>query len=82
MPVLMSTSEFTAECAQRRIDYDRLFERRVTPEWLMTFEQQVLDECRADLRDFDDPGWRRIFEMREQAFNKGYDPWRPGFSSQ
>ena len=69
MPVLQSTEEFAAECAQRRIDYDKLFEPRVTPAWISKFEQQVLDECRADLSHLDDPNWARIFEMRVAVMN-------------
>lgn len=64
---LMSTPEFQAECAQRRIDYDRLFGERRTPQWLKKFEDQVLDEALADLNRFDDPTWRRVFEMRRAA---------------
>jgi hypothetical protein len=69
MPVLIHTEQFAAECAKRRIDYDRLFEPRVTPGWLQRFEQQVLDECRVSLSNLDDVQWARIFEMRVQIMN-------------
>lgn len=69
MPVLTCTKEFAAECAQRRIDYDRLFEPRISPQWLKRFEQQVLDECRLELSRLEDPQWTRIFEMRLEVMN-------------
>lgn len=71
MPVLIYSDEFAAECAKRRIDYDKLFGHRKTPEWIKRFEQQVLDECLADLSRFDDPTWKRIFEMRAAAYAAG-----------
>lgn len=72
----MTVHEFTAECAQRRIDYDRIFGHRKTPEWLKKLEQQVMDECRANPSYFDDPIWRRVFEMRaaeHEAANRRTD---------
>lgn len=68
MPVLMSTPEFEAECAQRRIDYDRLFEPRVTPEWLARFEEQVLEETRASIAELG-PSWQLAFERRVAIMN-------------
>jgi hypothetical protein len=65
----MTTQEFAEECRARRVDYDNLFKPRVTPEWLLKFEQQVLDECRVDLSYLSDPNWQRIFEMRVQVMN-------------
>lgn len=66
MPVLMSTKEFEDECAQRRFDYDKLFEPRVTPQWLLKFEEQVLDECRKDPIDLPT---RSEFERRVAVMN-------------
>lgn len=68
MPVLMSTPEFEQECAQRRIDYDKLFEPRVTPDWILRFEAQVLEECRASLAELDLPT-QAEFERRVQIMN-------------
>lgn len=65
----MTNEEFAAECAQRRVDYDAMFKPRVTPSWLLKFEQQVLDECRADLSYLDDKEWARIFDMRVAIMN-------------
>lgn len=70
MPVLSFTPEFKTELAQRRIDYDKLFGVRKTPEWLKKFEDQVLEECLADLSRFDDPIWRRVFEARVAAHDR------------
>lgn len=47
----MTNEQFAEECRQRRVDYDTLFEPRVTPAWLLKFEQQVLDECRKEMLD-------------------------------
>lgn len=55
MPAFTDTEAFLAECAERLIDYDRLFEPRVTPEWLLRWEQQVLAECRKELAELDLP---------------------------
>lgn len=70
MPVLMSTKEFEEECAQRRIDYAKLFEPRVTPQWLLKFEEQVLDECRKEMAALDLPTQvefeRRLTLMNEE----------------
>jgi hypothetical protein len=66
----MTNEEFGEECRQRRVDYDRLFEPRVTPAWLARFEEQVLEECRADLSYLADPNWARIFEERVAIMNK------------
>lgn len=65
----MTNEEFAKECRDRRVSYDTLFQPRVTPEWLQKFEQQVLDECRADLSYMDDPAWSRIFETRVAIMN-------------
>lgn len=68
MPAFTDTDEFIAECAERRIDYNRLFEPRVTPEWLLRWEQQVLDECRKELAELDLPTAEE-FERRVQVMN-------------
>jgi hypothetical protein len=64
----MTTQEFAEECAQRRIDYDRLYEPRVTPAWLLKFEQQVLEECRKGMAALDLPS-REEFERRVAIMN-------------
>lgn len=68
MPVLMNSEEFAEECAQRRIDYDRLFGPRVQPDWLRRFEEQVLEECRASLAEINIPA-QAEFERRVAIMN-------------
>lgn len=81
MPVLMSTAEFEAECARRRIDYDKLFEPRVTPEWLARFEEQVLEECRKDLAELG-PSWQLAFERRVAMMNAAREADSPPRNAQ
>lgn len=69
MPVLMNSEEFAEECAQRRIDYAKLFEPRSTPNWLRRFEEQVLEECRKELAEISLPTAEE-FERRVSILNK------------
>jgi hypothetical protein len=62
----MTNEQFAEECRQRRVDYDALFEPRVTPAWLLKFEQQVLEECRKEMLDLPT---RAEFERRVEIMN-------------
>lgn len=68
MPVLMNSEEFAEECRQRQVDYNKLFEPRVTPQWLRKFEEQVLEECRASLAEISIPA-QVEFERRVAIMN-------------
>lgn len=65
----MTDREFAEECRQRRVDYDTLYEPRVTPAWLLKWEEQVLEECRKELADLDLPT-QIEFERRVEVMNK------------
>jgi hypothetical protein len=65
----MTNQEFAEECRQRRVDYDTLYEPRVTPAWLLKFEQQVLEECRREMAALDLPT-QEEFERRVAILNK------------
>lgn len=64
----MTNQEFAEECRQRRVDYDTLYEPRVTPAWLLRFEQQVLEECRKEMAGLDLPT-QAEFERRVEIMN-------------
>lgn len=66
----MTNQEFAEECRQRRVDYDTLFQPRVTPAWLLKFEQQVLDECRREIVDLPT---RVEFERRVAIMEADYN---------
>jgi hypothetical protein len=68
MEAQVTNQEFAEECRQRRVDYDNLFEPRVTPAWLLKFEQQVLDECRNEMAELDLPT-QAEFERRVAIMN-------------
>lgn len=64
----MTNEQFAEECRQRRVDYDALFEPRVTPAWLLKWEEQILEECRKELADIDLPT-QIEFERRVTIMN-------------